>query len=276
MNTGRLVKLTEAALVVAIAYFAALFVWTWLEPGHGSGGFGGEGRHPAGLSSETSGDYRLLSRFDPFHRETAAVASLQPDAIESAPETTLALELLGIRATSDPEVGSAIIKTPDKKQRAFGVGQPIMPNVELARVFRNHVVISRHGLPEALYFEGEGQPTRTNGTLASRSQPTLAPQSRSVSRSLRDAMDLFAEIQLRPRRNGRRVEGYFLQPRGDGTRFATAGFAPGDVLLAVNGNPIVNGEHAMELIEELKGAEQVTFEVERGGKKQSLRLEFNQ
>src|SRR3546814_14421039 len=66
--------------------------------------------------------------------------------------------------------------------------------------------------------------------------------------------------------NGGRVTGVVVQPRGSGDAFRAAGFAPGDVILSVNGRQVGSAAEARALAEQLGGSEEVTVQVERDGR----------
>src|SRR3546814_7107178 len=63
-----------------------------------------------------------------------------------------------------------------------------------------------------------------------------------------------AQIGFEPRMNGGRVTGVVVQPRGSGDAFRAAGFAPGDVILSVNGRQVGSAAEARALAEQLGGS----------------------
>ena len=72
--------------------------------------------------------------------------------------------------------------------------------------------------------------------------------------------------------DGGRVTGVVVQPRGSGDAFRAAGFAPGDVILSVNGRQVGSAAEARALAEQLGGSEEVTVQVERDGRVIPLRV----
>jgi len=266
----------NVGLVLLIADSAAGIVWTWAQPAPGRaaiGSFSAEAERPRG------GDYRLLTTFDPFHRAAAPVAEAQTEA---ARETTLDLKLFGVRAGlpnggndggndgQDDRQGSAIIRTPDKKQGAFKAGDVIMDGVTLKSILPDRVVISHRGVLENLFLDEDSQTL-----IAAANSHKTVTQEKQKSRESNGmvSMDedrLMAAINARPRLTGQGVEGFVLTPGQDPALFNELGLVAGDVLLAVNGNRLDSAERARDLKDQLRTAQSIQLEIERDGKKKVI------
>ena len=90
----------------------------------------------------------LDTGFDPFHREATPTELPELGIGEDAPETTLDLELKGLRANTDNP--SATIKPPSGPDRTFTVGDEVVSGVTLEAVSPRFAVISRSGQLERL------------------------------------------------------------------------------------------------------------------------------
>lgn len=72
--------------------------------------------------------------------------------VTDVPETTLNLKLSGVIALGDGH-GFAIIENNERKQKLYQINSEIIAGVILQSVFHDHVLISRSGLQEKLYFK---------------------------------------------------------------------------------------------------------------------------
>ena len=69
------------------------------------------------------------------------------------------------------------------------------------------------------------------------------------------------------------ITGLSVSPGGDGGQaFRAAGFAPGDVIIAVNGQRVNSAEQALALVRQ--GGGQAAVTVDRGGRPVSLTVRF--
>jgi len=249
LPAARIVAAIEVALVVVCAWQVAALMWTIVAPST-------LGPAPAPVKPASSSGFvpRLpqvvtLSAVDLFHRSDAGVAPSVAGA--DAPVTTMALELMGVRANADPTRSSAIIQRPDKSQDAFRIGQEIADGAVLDAVFADRVTIRRHGVRETLPIDK---------TRALASVPANVPVPV-------DAARLIDAIQLSAGADGRLV----LMPGEDSALFAQAGLAPGDVLVSIDGRPVRDAAALTDIISRGVG-NGVDIETERGGRRQVVRM----
>ncbi len=104
---------------------------------------------PPPFTAPPLADRALLARFDPFFPARAASG-------ESLPVTALPFSLHGVRADSSTGRGSAIIASGDGVQQVYAVGDLISDGVSLAAIAREHVVLERGGVREALWLDSAG------------------------------------------------------------------------------------------------------------------------
>jgi general secretion pathway protein C len=88
-----------------------------------------------------------------------------------------------------------------------------------------------------------------------------------------DSADL--RVGMAPRRNGGRIDGFAIKAGANLGPLLRAGLRPGDVLLAVNGQPFDSGEKLLELPREIAGSFTAEFEFERGGRRMRALLPVN-
>jgi general secretion pathway protein C len=228
--------LIGALLLLCVGLAARLF-WVLFAPIGPVGDW-----KPAIVSSRTLPQDRLVG-FDPFFRlqtpqDTVAV-------------TSLAVKLFGVRVDAASGRGSAIIATPDGVQSSFAVGDEVMPGVFLKQVAFDNIILERQGKAEQVFLDQSGAVPAAGvpAAQAAPSPPTSAFQ---------DA------VAITPQMAEGKVSGLAVAPKGDGSRFRSAGFENGDVIVAVNGVP-VSDPTAMNVIG--SGSPSLSVDVERGGRR---------
>lgn len=258
LNTASVPILVEIGLVLLLASFSADLIWTVFDK-------------PVRMASAPISDteapqqnYDALTRFDPFHRATIAPTA-ESVAAEALPETTLDLKLLGVRSSADG-LSSAIIRTPDGKQRSYGEGGDILANVSLAHVLVDRVIVNRAGRRETLLLQDRKGKRSSARQLIKPATPV---------NTVMVGTKLLEEIAMEPRLVGGRMDGFILRPRGDGGLFADFGLQAGDVLLAINGEKLDSAERAAAIANTLRTARDATLDLERNGARHSLRLSLD-
>lgn len=169
--------------------------------------------------------------FNPFIAgdETDIVAPV--DTGTDAPETTLNLQLKGLRAG---ENGSAFIRTPDGNEDNYYIDDDILSGVILRGVFPDYVLID---------VNGQRQRLTTEDAKVARNAADQARRNRSLS-TLRtvDAADLFSKVQIVPNLDRQlNRNGVILKPRSAGVDLSDFGFQDGDVITSVAGVSLTSG-----------------------------------
>jgi general secretion pathway protein C len=226
---------------------------------------------PVGAWTSASGqapraDGAVLAAFDPFFRLSAG----GPVVI-----TSLNLKLTGVREDRATGRGAAIIQLPDGRQLNFMVGEEIMPGVTLTAVGFDNVTISRGGTPEQIFID-ESQPATIAGGDPNSTTPVppgTQPQLVTPQGPQASPGNMAGAINFMPRLAGGGVNGVMVTPGNDGGRaFSAAGFQPGDVIVAVNGQRVTSLEQARAA---MGSGGVVSVMVERGGRGVPLQVRLN-
>lgn len=248
-------RLAERLLLCLLVLQLARLLWAVVTPVGAYGPW--EGRRAQLLSPAAR--MALFSSFDPFFRTGA------PDASGGAVVTSLALTLHGIRVNEGSGLGSAIIAGPDGVQNSFAVGDEIMPGVVLKGVTFDHVSIDRGGTEEQLFLDQTADApvaTPEGGSTdvppAANPEPAGSPTAEAIRR----------DVGAAPRMQGGQVTGIVLSARGPA--FAAAGFQPGDIVTAVNGQPVSSDVQALQRL--IVPGGRLSFQVERGASTASINL----
>ncbi|MBZ6379790.1 hypothetical protein B5C34_14685 [Pacificimonas flava] len=169
------------------------------------------------------------------------------------------LTLYGVREDRASGRGAAILGSEDDPQRSFAVGEEVAPGLVLARVERDHVVLSRGGREEVLYMD-ESEPAQVVRAAPPSSTPSpfrrRPPGPEGAGASLSD------EISFAARETG---EGLVLSPAGSGDLFRRSGLRPGDVLISANGRPLSDPRDAARTLSGIRSGDSVTLLLERRG-----------
>lgn len=144
-----------------------------------------------------------------------------PDVrVETLPESRLGFALFGVRTSTQPEAGSAIIEVGAGGQRSFAAGTEIQPGVTLAEVYEDRVVLDRRGAREVIYLteRARARQRADNGPLA----PAV-----------------IAGVSLTPRPLASGGEG--LQVETASGPLSALGIRPGDIIASIDGQPLSGG-----------------------------------
>lgn len=235
----------ELALIALVAVQAARLVWAVATPL----GPLGDWQAPAGLAAPAQGG--TLGSFDPFFRLSEGGGP--------AVVTGLNLQLFGVREDRATGRGSAIIQLPDGGQGSFAVGEEIMPGVTLAEVGFDSITIDRGGTREQLFLDQSTPAPAATPTGETTVTQAPVPVVSATPQSAPGA----APLRFEPRVGENQIDGLTVAPGGDGgAAFRTAGFQPGDVIVAVNGQRVTSPAQAEQILR--AGDGRATLTVERG------------
>ena len=249
----------ELSLVVIIAALAANLFWLVFTPLPAPPG------QPAIFVTETTaqGGQRAMN---PFASAEGTVGLTEQSYIETPlVETTLDLTLFG--TWPDETGGTAFIGDGDAPQKRFRAGDEINAGVRLERVYENWVAISRGGVSEALWIDNR-KPAPIAGAApeaSPASELSVADDDYTLADIVAFSIDGFATGALK----------IVLNPGADAEKFSELGFAPGDILLSLNGGP-VDPDYVMsgEIQSDLASGNPIDIIVERDGAPVPLSLQL--
>lgn len=254
----------ELILLSLLAIQCARLIWTIATPVDPVGDW----RAVASRAQPTDAGAKL-GEFDPFFRLSG----------DSGPVvvTSLDLTLYGVREDRATGRGSAIIGTPDGEQKSYSVGEEIAPGVVLTAVGFDSVTLSRGGTAERMFLDQSSPATVVSPDDEASPIETMPALSAPPPPDVRSAPPVGAgsiasDVSFEPRLNGREVTGVIVRPSGSGDAFRAAGFAPGDVILSVDGRRIRSFEEARTLADQLSGEREAVVQVERNGRVIPLRV----
>ncbi len=227
----------------------------------------------------------------------AAPLAAPPPPAQVAP-TQLRATLLGVlHAPTAPRQSRALIAVNDAPEAPFKIGDSLAPNITVHQIDARRVLLSRDGQLEALDLPTETAPpigaspaisVNANDATAVRQadassspsgddEPALPEQvdATEFATNLRrafqenpspDALRTFAVID--PLAQNGQFQGFRVRPGQDRRALFRLGLQTGDVITAVNGQPLANAFQAERLIRSLLTDDQIRLAITRRGREQ--------
>ena len=251
----------ELALALVLAVQLGRLILIAVEPGSPAA----TNTSPAALRPV---DYSVFQRFDAFFR-TGGQSSLA----EASAAGSGQMRLYGLRSDGAGG-GSAIIGLADGRQVSVGVGEEVEPGLVLRGVGADHVTLARGGSVSRLVF------TDVPVGVAPPPPPPPGPQTVTPTPAVPvaptgaafDPARLMSQAGLRPRMRGARLDGFTVSGAGDPAVLRAAGLQAGDVILAVNGQPLDSLERIAALRTQLANSAGAELRIERDGQVQTSTL----
>lgn len=193
----------------------------------------------------------LFGKAIPKAQTKAAVAA-------NAPRTQLNAQLNGVLASSDPAKSIAIIAM-SGIQNSYGVGDMIDgTQARIRQVYPDRVIIERDGRDETLMLDGEeyGKPLPQTNT---------APLGSLRSELMADPGKITDYLNISPVQVDGRMTGYRLNPGSNPEFFNQSGLQANDLAISINGLDLRDNMQAMQAMQQMAGATEMTVTVERQG-----------
>ena len=200
----------------------------------------------------------------------------------NAPRSRIALVLSGTIPFTDPKSGLAILGETAVAGHLYAVGAVLPGGVKLHEVYPDRVVLDRDGALETLPM-----PRQLVGGLVPGAGPGLSPLgngngtepplAENVQRLIAQGPEVIGEV-LRPMptfANGQ-LKGFRVFAGRDRRKFAKLGLQPGDLVTQINGVPLGDAQHGMEILRSLGSQGNATVTIERNGATQQLSVDTSQ
>lgn len=195
----------------------------------------------------------------------AGVAPPKAVAID-APRTRLNVQLTGVLASNDPNRSIAIIAN-NNLQNSYGPGEVIDgTQARIRMIYPDRVILELQGRDETLMLDGEeyGKPlpvTPTDNTLAAARGELLSNPGK-----------LTDYISISPVLGDGHLLGYRLNPGKNPSLFNRLGLKANDMAVSINGLDLRDNAQAMQAMQQLASASEMTVTVERDGQPHDLHV----
>jgi len=213
------------------------------------------------------------------HLFGVAVADPTTQDPNNAPLSSANLVLAGTIATQDPKRGIAIISD-GGPSKVYSIGENVN-GASLYSVYLDHVILDRAGTLETLVL-----PRLIAGTRAS---PRMSRRIGADSRTVEAVDNVRRMVQQDPGlldqvmrtvpsydNAAGKLRGFRAYPGRNRTIFNKLGLQPGDLVTAINGQPLDDPQHSQEVFNTIQSSNTVAVTVERGGQKQEITLNIAQ
>jgi general secretion pathway protein C len=193
----------------------------------------------------------------------------------NAPLTSANLVLAGTIATQDPKRGIAIISD-GGPSKVFSVGDNVN-GASLHSVYLDHVILDRGGTLETLLL-----PRLINGArgLARRPGDTRTVEAvDNIRRMVQQDPGILDQVMRTVASYDNaagKLRGFRAYPGRNRIIFNKLGLKPGDLVTAINGQPLDDPQHSQEVFNTIQSSNTVTVTVERGGQRQDITLNIAQ
>ena len=207
-----------------------------------------------------------------------AAAPASGDAA-NAPPSSMPLVLAGVLATSDPNLGMAIIGESAQAAKVVSVGQQVPGGAQLHAVYNDRAIIDRGGVLESVLL-----PRRAGGQVGP-PPPAIPVASANSNEAMIDRMrklvsddpGLIGQVMRpQPVYKGGQMTGFRLYPGANRQAFARMGLRAGDMVTAINGTPLTDKDRAQEIFGTLASSTDARVTITRNGRQQDLVLNIAQ
>ena len=191
----------------------------------------------------------------------------------NAPQTSMPLVLTGVIAANDPSDGLAILGPSVTATKVYAVGDNIPGGARLHAVLSDHVLLERDGRIEALALPRQlaGGNAPPPSISAAPIQPALERMRELVSRNPGIIGDI---MRPEPVFAGGKQQGFRVYPGRDPEVFLQLGLRPGDLVTAIDGQPLDDPSRGEQILNALGSSSEARVTVLRNGQQQDLTLDL--
>jgi general secretion pathway protein C len=196
----------------------------------------------------------------------------------SAPLSSANLVLAGTIATENPKKGIAIISD-GGPSKVFLVGENVN-GASLYSVYLDHVILDRAGNLETLLLprllNGAPRPTLARHVEPPRTTPQAVRDIKRMVDQNPSVLDQVMRVVPSFDNAAGKLRGFRAYPGRNRAIFNELGLKTGDLVTAINGQPLDDAQRSQEVVNTLQSSDFATVTVERGGQKQDISLNLVQ
>jgi general secretion pathway protein C len=203
------------------------------------------------------------------HLFGVAGADPSPQDPNNAPPSSANLVLAGTIATENPKKGIAIISD-GGPSKVFAVGDSVN-EASLRSIYRDHVILDRGGNLESLWlprlFAGESMAAPPRAAAAVHTEQTT----QNVKHTATLLVQVMRTVASYDNADGK-LRGLRAYPGRNRAMFAELGLRPGDLVTAINGQPLDDAQRSEKIMNTIQTTAAVMLTIERGGNRQDISL----
>ncbi|MGD0503454.1 MAG: type II secretion system protein GspC [Steroidobacteraceae bacterium] len=230
---------------------------------------------PAGHQRSAANVQTVISA----HLFGVAVADPTTQDPNNAPLSSANLVLAGTIATQDPKRGIAIISD-GGPSKVYSIGDNVN-GASLYSVYLDHVILDRTGTLETLLLPRLITGSRAAPRMSRRigADPRTAEAVDNVRRMVQQDPGILDQVMRTvPSYDNAagKLRGFRAYPGRNRAIFNKLGLQPGDLVTAINGQPLDDPQHSQEVFNTIQTSNTVAVTLERGGQKQEITLNIAQ
>jgi type II secretion system protein C len=212
-------------------------------------------------------------RAKPHPEAPAVVVQPRPQGTDSSVSSVpLTLHLVATRLGRNAREGYADIGVDVHSPQTYRAGALLANGARIEEVYSDYVILAREGQRTRLYVEGRAPPgyeplAATVGLLRIGG---VSPHPAAVA----DTTEALTEvIRVSPVYDGKTFTGLQVYANQRSDTFARLGLEPGDVIHAIDGEPVRDTATAIAALRHLTEGRAMSVEVERSGQLKALSLD---
>ncbi|MCH8503054.1 MAG: type II secretion system protein GspC [Ectothiorhodospiraceae bacterium] len=272
--------LVNAVLVALLAYTLAQLFWRTVPAGD-AGAAPPAPRSSAAApqrqqQSELGARIASMQLFGP-----AAALDRADDVPIDAPETRLNLTLRGIFHYPQEASTLVIIAAGNRDENFYRVGDDLPGGAAIQAIYPDRVILRREGRHETLSLPQERLESGGARTAAAPAARTRQPRSDETSelqqmreRLLNNPQEFTRMMDIQPYMDGGELRGVILNPGPEPEMMEAVGLEPGDVVTAINGEPLEGPEAPMNAMRIISQASSLDLTILRDGNQTSVQVNF--
>ena len=272
---ARLPEIVNIVLVILIALSLARLFWLAWPAGDNELTPATTARQSA-QDENGAVDVDTIASAHLFGEQTVKDRAAEQREIINAPETRLNLVLTGIVSEANGDRSRALIKSGRNDQDSYAVGDDVSNGVKLHAIYANRVILDRSGRYETLTLESVKQARNLAGVKRTQAVSSDLAQDLGEVRKqiLANPANASRYIRLQPERQNGNLVGYRIYPGADRGLFEKAGLKSGELVTAVNGQPLDNPAASLKLLSNLASASSASVTLERDGQQRTVTVNF--
>ncbi len=226
---------------------------------------------------------RILQQniFDPASRGQRSPV-LKSLSVDNSAKTSTRKNLTLVGTLVAGTESTALVEV-SKKIKLFHLGDPIPGGGSIEEIHRNRVSIRNqdNSTTDLTLHKVTANQRRAIGNSASGSGIRSIGENRwAISRTTADSTRTNIAVQLRlaqlePRIINGRTDGFLVRKLNRSSLLTQMGIKPGDVILRVNNMALDSPEKALQILQQLREARQLTVDLERKDKPMTFAYEIN-
>ncbi len=222
-----------------------------------------------------------VSQYHLFGNAKKRVTTTQ--AIISAPDTRLRLDLKGVFASNKASQALAIISSNKGKDTTYHIGDKVKGGVLLHAVYTDRVILKRNGKLETLRLPKpkvnsqsfySKSPSRVAAPISTNTQQNNASRLRQLrSTLLNEPGKLWQQVRISPVMKNGKIKGYTLS-HNDQALMKALNIRSSDIITSVNGQSLSEPSTLYGLMNSLSEQKSLLLDIERNGQPQTVELTF--